>query len=204
MTTIQERFQQGMTTEEYLLQMTQKRERLEENERTVSLAVEDLQFFAQLPHLLHVMVLTEDWCEPAIANVPVLMRLATESNKLNLRFFLRDHNPDLMSQYLKDGVYATIPTFVFFNHAFREIGRWYETPAKIKNMTHELMQELFATDPAFASVLFNTPIPQLPDAARMRMIQALKEFRIKTRELGDQEVVNEIKEIVKHGFAADT
>ena len=198
MTTIQEQFQKGMTAEEYRLQMTQKREQFEENERTVSLAAADVQFFAQLPYSLHVIVLTEDWCDAAVANIPALVRLATESGKLDLRFFLRDQNPDLMNEYLKEGVYATIPAFVFFDQAFREIGRWYDMPAKIRDMGVESMQELYSTDPAFVGIPLNTPIPQLPDAARTKLFQAIKEFRLRTREFSDREVVREIREIIQH------
>jgi len=204
MMTIQEQFQKGMTAEEYRSQMTQKRERFEENERTVSLVSDDVQFFAQLPYSLHVIVLTEDWCEPAIANVPVLTRLATESAKLDLRFFLRDQNPDLMNRYLKDGVHSTIPAFIFFDQEFREIGRWYETPAKIREMTNKMIQELYSTNPAFAGLSSTTPIVQLPEVARMQALQAFKDFRIKTRTLADSEVVREIKETIKYGLSATT
>lgn len=203
MITIQEQFKKGMTAEEYQLQMTQKRERFEENERTVSLAIDDVQFFAQLPYSLHVIVLTEDWCEPAIANVPVLVRLARESNKLDLRFFLRDQNPDLMNRYLKNGTYATIPAFIFFNQAFHEIGCWYEKPAKISKMELELRQELFSTDPAFAGITLDTPLQQFPDLARKILIQAFKDFRLKTREFADREVVREIREFIQLGLAAN-
>ena len=201
MTTIQEQFQKGMTAEEYRLQMTQKRERFEENERTVSLATDAVQFFAQLPYSFHVIVLTEDWCEAAIANVPALARLAIESGKLDLRFFLRDQNQDLMNQYLKEGVYATIPAFVFFDQAFREIGRWYEMPAKIRDMGVESMQELYSTDPAFAGIPLNTPVTQLPDTACRKLLQAHKEIRLRTREFSDHEVVREIREITQQGVA---
>lgn len=201
MTSIQEQFQKGMTAEEYRLQMTQKRERFEENECTVSLAADDVQFFAQLSYSLRVIVLTEDWCEAAVANVPVLVRLATESANLDLRFFLRDQNQDLMSQYLKEGVHATIPAFVFFDQAFREIGRWYEMPAKVRDMGVEFMQELFSTDPEFAGIPLNTPFLQLPDTARMKLLQALKDVRLRTREFSDHEVVREIREIIQHGVA---
>jgi hypothetical protein len=204
MTTIQEQFQKGMTAKEYRSQMTQKRERFEENERTVSLVSDDVQFFAQLPYSLYVIVLTEDWCEPAIANIPVLTRLAAESAKLELRFFLRDQNSDLMNRYLKDGVLSTIPAFVFFDQEFREIGRWYETPAKIKEMTNKLIQELYSTNPAFAGLSSTTPIAQLPEAARMQALQAFKDFRIKTRTLADSEVVREIKETIKYGLSTTT
>jgi hypothetical protein len=201
MTNIHEQFHRGMTAEEYRMQMTKNRERFDENERTVSLATEDVHFFAQLPDSLHVIVLTEDWCEAAIANVPALVRLAIESGKLDLRFFLGDQNQELMNRYLKEGVHATIPVFVFFDQAFREIGRWYEMPAKIREMGVEFRQELFSSDPAFADLTHNTPITQLPDTVRVKLFQALKEFRLKTREFSDHEVVREIREIIQQGVA---
>lgn len=127
------------------------------------------------------------------------MRLATESGKLDLRFFLRDQNQELMNRYLKEGVHATIPVFVFFDQAFREIGLWYEMPAKIREMGVEFRQELFSSDPAFADLTRNTPITQLPDTVRVKLFQALKEFRLRTREFSDNEVVREIREIIQQG-----
>jgi hypothetical protein len=100
MSLTKERFEQGMTAEAYKAQMTCNRDRFEANERSVFLSPADIRFFAQLPQPLQVIVLTEDWCDAAIVSIRVLVGLAAESSKLNLRFFLRDHNPDLMNQYL--------------------------------------------------------------------------------------------------------
>ncbi len=40
--------------------------------------------------------------------------------------FLRDANPDVMDQYLKRGLYRTIPVFVFFDEHMNELGRFME------------------------------------------------------------------------------
>jgi hypothetical protein len=204
MTSTRELFAQGMTAAEYIGQMTVNGERLEANERTVVLPGDDVHFFAQLPESLPVIILTEDWCEPAINSIPVLMRLAAESGKLNLRFFLRDHNPELMNQYLKDGIHPSIPTFVFFDQAFHELGRWIEFPALIGDMRQTMLDELFTTDPVFAGVARGTPISQLPEAARLRAIQALIAFSAETRELANREVVRELRGVVERGLAANT
>src|SRR5262245_57876269 len=73
-----ERFEQGLTYDAYKAQMTRNQERLENNERTVEFAGDDLAFFAQLPTPLHVLALAEDWCGDVIANLPILGRLAAE------------------------------------------------------------------------------------------------------------------------------
>ncbi len=43
-----------------------------------------------------------------------------------MRIFLRDANPDLMDQYLKNGLYRSIPVFVFFDEDMNELARFIE------------------------------------------------------------------------------
>lgn len=200
MTVSRERFEQGMTYDEYKEQMTRNRERFEENERTVQLSDEDVRFFQNLPQTLDVLVLTEDWCGDAIANVPTLGRLAQESGKLNLRLFLRDQNLDLMDQYLNNGEHRSIPTFVFFDQNFNELGHWIERPASITAMQREMLGKLFASDPALAGVEPGTSPAQMPEAARTRLFQAFGEFRAQTRQTADREVVRELRELVANGL----
>lgn len=202
MTVTRDRFEQGMTYEEYKAQMTRNRDRLEENERTVALSEADVAFFKQLPEPLNVLVLVEDWCGDVVANVPVLARLAEESGTLTLRFFLRDQNLDLMDQYLNEGKFRSIPTVVFFDQDFREIGHWIERPTLITEMRGQMLNDLFATDPAMAGVSRDTSPALLPDAARLRLFQAFGTFRAETRETPDREVVREIRELLAHNLTS--
>lgn len=201
MTLSRERFEQGLTYEAYKAQMTRNHDRWDENERAIVLRDEDVRFFVQLPQTLQVLILTEDWCEAAVSNLPVLARLAAVSGRLNLRFFLRDQNLDLIDQFLKDGLHRTIPTVAFFDHDFRQLGIWIERPALIAELQGQRMQELAATDPALAGVTTGTPIAQLPEVARLRLIQAFKAFRAETRELSDREMVREIRELIVHSLS---
>ncbi len=196
MTVSRERFEQGMTYEAYKAQMTRNRDRLEENERTVEISDEDLAFFKGLPYPIDVLVLTEDWCGDAVANVPILARLAQESGKLNLRFFLRDQNLDLMDQYLKDGKHRAIPTFVFFGQDFRELGHWIERPAEITAKQEAAMAELFATAPELAGVAPGTSPALLSDEARARVMRFFAEFRAQHRAESDAAVVRDLRQLI--------
>ncbi len=195
MTVTAERFAQGLTYAEYKAQMTRNRERLEANESTVEISSDDLAFFASLPGPVHVLVLAEDWCGDVIANLPVLARLAADT-MLDVRIFLRDQNLDLMQLYLKDGLHQSIPVFAFFDAEFQELGHWIERPASISVRQHAMMDELYASDPAFADVARDTALGQLPEAARDRLMQAFGAFREATRHEFDQEVVRELRELV--------
>jgi hypothetical protein len=196
MTVTRERFEQGLTYAAYKDQMTRNRERIEENERTVQLDVDDRAFFQGLPQPLDVLVLTEDWCGDAIANLPVLARLAEASGKLNLRIFLRDQNLDLMDQFLKDGLHRSIPVFVFFGDDFRERARWIERPDTISAQQGAAMAELFARAPELQRIAPGTSPMLLSEAARTRLIQFFDEFRARTRAESDAEVVREIRTLL--------
>lgn len=125
-----ERFEQGMTLERYVAQMTQNREAFEVNLARAEVRPEDVAFFRELPHAINTVVITEDWCGDALANVPLLARVAELTGKLNLRFFLRDQNLDLADGYLKEGKYRSVPVFVFFDEDMRELGHFIERPAQ--------------------------------------------------------------------------
>jgi selT/selW/selH-like putative selenoprotein len=199
MSVSKERFEQGLTYEEYKAQMTRNLERLEQNEATVTLPPDDLPYFANLPQPLYVLALAEDWCGDVIANLPVLARLAQESGKLIVRVFPRDQHLDLMDQYLNQGQFRSIPVFVLFDPEFRELGHWIERPARMSELQAQLRRDLFASDPLLADVAPDTPMAELPEAARDRLREAFAAFRAENRALSDQEVVRELRAIVEGG-----
>jgi len=192
-----ERFAQGLTYEEYKAQMTRNRERFEENEATMQLADGDVAFFQQLPQAINVLALAEDWCGDVIANLPVLGKLAQASGKINLRVFLRDQNLDIMDQYLKEGQFRSIPVFVLFDADYQELGYWIERPATMTARMAAMREGLFATEPLLADVAPDTPMGQMPEAARERVMQAFTKFRQENRVFSDQEVVRDLRAIVE-------
>jgi len=196
-----ERFETGLTYAEYRAQMTRNQDRFDATEATVSLPADELTYFANLDQPLHVLVLAEDWCGDVIANLPVLGRLAAESGKLNLRVFLRDQNLDLIDQYLKQGQFRSIPVFVFFDHAFQELGHWIERPARVTQLLQDFRANLFSSDPVLREFAPDISVAQLPEEARLHLTQANATFREENRALFDGEVVREIRAIVEAGLA---
>lgn len=199
MAVTRERFEQGMTYAAYKEQMTRNRERLEENERTLELSPADVQTFAQLPKL-YALVITEDWCGDAIANVPILARLAEASGNLEVRYFLRDQNLDITDQFLKEGKYRSVPVFAFFDEDFRPIGHWIERPAEMTELMASALDALYAEDPAMQGVERGSSPALMPDAARERITRFYGEFRAQTRARSDAAVVRELHELVTRGL----
>jgi len=78
-----ERFEQGLTLEQYVDQMSINRERF--------------------------------------------VKLIEGRPGIEMRLFPRDANLDLMDQYLKKGLYRSIPVFAFFDEHMNEVARFIET-----------------------------------------------------------------------------
>lgn len=76
---------------------------------------------------LKVLVIAEPWSGDVLYNLPVLVALA-ESFGWQLRIFRRDENLVLMEHYKKEGIYLSIPVFIFYDKDFRELAHWIERP----------------------------------------------------------------------------
>jgi len=119
-----ERFAQGMTFPEYLAQMGTNRERFVRRLAEAEITPDDRT--ALRGRKLRILVITEDWCGDALVAFPALAKLVEGAPDVEMRVFLRDANPDVMDQYLKRGLYRTIPVFVFFDERMNELARFME------------------------------------------------------------------------------
>lgn len=194
MAVTRERFEQGLTYDEFKARMTRNQERFAENERLVELSPDDLAAFKSLPEPLNVLVLAEDWCGDVIDNLPVLGRLAQECGALNVRVFPRDENLDLMDQFLKDGQFRSIPVFAFFDEQFRELGRFIERPASVTDRRAALRRDLSARNPELGSP--ETAYSQLPEEARTKLLQLMGEAREQSRAQDNRDVLRDLRAII--------
>jgi hypothetical protein len=119
-----ERFAQGLTFAQYLAQMRTNKARFEQGMADAEITPADRE--AIHGRKLKILVITEDWCGDALVGFPALARLVDGAPDVEMRVFLRDENPDVMDQYLKRGLYRTIPVIVFFDEQMNELARYME------------------------------------------------------------------------------
>ncbi|HEY7203298.1 MAG TPA: thioredoxin family protein [Methylomirabilota bacterium] len=134
-----ERFAQGMTVAEYLGQMRVNKERFVRSMGEAAIGDEDREALRRLGPGLRIMIITEDWCGDALHSFPALARLVEGEPGVEMRVFLRDKNPDVMDQYLKRGLYRTIPVFVFFDERMNELARFMERQDVVREL-HTLLK----------------------------------------------------------------
>ena len=126
MAVTKERFAEGLTLPEYLDQMGMNRDRLARAIDAVAIRPEDTGVLDRLADTAKVLVITEDWCGTSLAYLPFVAKLCASRPDIELRVFLRDENPDVMDQFLKKGMYRSIPVFVFFDEHMNELARFIE------------------------------------------------------------------------------
>lgn len=121
-----ERFAQGLTLQQYLDQMSMNRERFVRAFDAMVIKPQDVAVLARHGAVRNVLVITEDWCGTSLAEVPCVAKMVEGNPNVEMRIFLRDANPDLMDQYLKQGLYRAIPVFALFDEHMNEVARFIE------------------------------------------------------------------------------
>ncbi len=140
-----ERFDSGMTWEQYLEHIQRNKSKFQYNYDETPIPGE---YAARLKKLAErpdgpakVLVLGEDWCPDVFRGMPVIVRIA-EAAGLTLRVFPRDDNLDIMGEFLNGGEYQSIPVAVFYTKDHKHIAHWIERPAKA-NAEMDDMRKLF-------------------------------------------------------------
>jgi Thioredoxin len=123
-----ERFAEGLTLEQYLGRMRMNRDRFQQALETATVGPEQASVLDRLGRPTRLLVITEDWCGTSLAYVPGVAKLVTGRPEIEMRIFLRDENPDVMDQFLKRGLYRSIPVFAFFDDDMNELARFIEQP----------------------------------------------------------------------------
>jgi len=126
-----ERFAQGYDFAAYTEKMGDDGHKFVARYEKCTIRPDDAAFFAGSKEPVNILVLSESWCPDCVQNVPIVAKIASLNPRLRVSIFPRDENLDVMDEFLTDGR-RTIPTVVFFDGDFKEIGRWIERPAAVK------------------------------------------------------------------------
>lgn len=100
---------------------------------------EDIAAVKQLvdEHGVKVLTIGEHWCPDVWRGLPVMAKIA-EATGMEHRMIFRDQNKDIMSEFLKDGEFESIPTMVFYDREHNYLGHWIERPT----IANEEMQDI--------------------------------------------------------------
>ena len=134
-------FEKGLTTEQYIDNMKVHKEGMLAVYNGYEVTDQHKEQLSKLLKNMKVIVIAEDWCDDAMVNSGVLLRIAEQAN-IDVRFILRDTNLELMDQYLTNGTARSIPIFIFMDEQFNEVAVWGPRAAKIQKHFEELKATL--------------------------------------------------------------
>ncbi len=123
----QEKFDQGMTTQQYIDQIKVNKEPFVSIYETVQVPADSLSLFNGLSKPLKLAVFTADWCGDAMSTTPVILKLADSTPNLSVQVFNRDDELELSNSLLPEHRAGTVPIFVVMDQEMNQVVRFIET-----------------------------------------------------------------------------
>ena len=123
----QEKFEQGMTTQQYIDQIKVNKDPFVAIYETLQVPADSLRLFNGLSEPLKLAVFTADWCGDAMSTTPVILKLADSTPNISLHVFNRDDELELSNSLLPEHRSGTVPIFVVMDQEMHQMVRFIET-----------------------------------------------------------------------------
>jgi thiol-disulfide isomerase/thioredoxin len=139
----------GPVQSESLLNYSQLNERrMNRLDKTIRLSEETIAKAKDVQEPVTWLVLTEGWCGDAAQTLPIISKIADESEKIDLKIVLRDENEELMNEFLTNGG-KSIPKLVALNKNNEVIDSWGPRPSVPTHMVADYKVQHGALDAEF-------------------------------------------------------
>ena len=131
MSLTEQKFNQGMTPQEYIDQIKVNKQPILDIYNTIKIPAKAKSLFDGLSEPLRLAVFTADWCGDAVSTTPVILRLAESTPGLTVQVFNRDDELDLTNSFLPENRAGTVPVFVVLDSSMGEVARFIETAGEL-------------------------------------------------------------------------
>ncbi|WP_264565727.1 thioredoxin family protein [Flavobacterium sp. N3904] len=92
------------------------------------------------------LVIVEGWCGDAAQILPVINKMAAESNKIELKIVLRDSNDDLMNHFLTNGARAIPKLLVIDKQLGKVCSHWGPRPKGATDLIKNYKEQFGVVD----------------------------------------------------------
>jgi hypothetical protein len=92
------------------------------------------------------VILTEGWCGDASQTIPVFDKISKLNSNIELKFLLRDENPELIDQYLTNGKSRSIPKLIAVDENNEELFNWGPRPKILQEMFYHMKANAITND----------------------------------------------------------
>lgn len=126
--------------------------RMKRLDKTIHLSEETIATVKDVKEPQTWLVLTESWCGDAAQLLPVINKIANESENINLKVVLRDENEELMNQFLTNGG-KSIPKLIAIDKNKEVINSWGPRPTIATKMVSDYKAKNGSLDADFKQEL---------------------------------------------------
>ena len=186
----EEKFNQGMTHQEYIEKIKVNKQPFLDIYKAVEIPAETSSLFDGLAEPVRLAVFTADWCGDAVSTTPAILRLAESSKKISVKVFNRDDELPLTDSFLPENRAGTVPVFVVLDSSMNEVARFVET-------AHELVPAIDAMDEAIAKEVAE----ETPETARTLGRGKRTAFRVAHAQEWGRVILSSFQKVVADGLA---
>jgi hypothetical protein len=202
-----EQFERGLRLDQYIATITQNKENFRANfiKATESFTPEDLAFFRNLPHKVHIAVLTDDVNLDALRDVPIISRLSVEVGKLVLRLFRPATHTDVAAALARavtalQAEPGALPVIAFCTPEMALIGAHVR---RLPEMTEEMRSRQEAWAQAHPEINDSREaIERMTPITRTRLMQALYTLTPEQRVAWGRKTVQAFRHLIAQSSAS--
>ena len=110
------------------------RQRMVRLKKTIDLDETVRAYIQANPRRMIWLIITEGWCGDAAQTIPVIEKIAAESDKIKTRYILRDGNPELIDLFLTRGARSTPKLIALDAETLEVLGSWGSRPQAAQDL----------------------------------------------------------------------
>ncbi|MCM4169482.1 hypothetical protein KCTC52924_00517 [Arenibacter antarcticus] len=122
--------------------------RMRRLDKTITILEEDMAVFKEIGEKQTWLVLLESWCADGAQTIPILNKICSGIDNLDLKIVLRDDNPTLMDLFLTNGT-RSIPKLMVLDRDYEVVTSWGPRSTVATKMVVDYKNENGAIDTAF-------------------------------------------------------
>lgn len=127
-------FKQGISFEEFVNKDTDTyKEKTLQILKDIKFNDELLDKVKKIDHEINVLVCAELWCPDCMINVPVIEKMREINENIKISIVGKEGNEKIFKKYAPEEN-VKIPTFVFYDKDFNEMGSLVEHPSKVRDI----------------------------------------------------------------------
>tara|TARA_R110000787_G_scaffold7987_5_gene26869 strand:- start:1180 stop:1767 length:588 start_codon:yes stop_codon:yes gene_type:complete len=131
----------GEEQSEFLLNYSMLNDkRMKRLDKTIKLSEETITTAKNSSKPVTWLLLTEGWCGDAAQTLPIINKIANESDQIDLKIILRDENEELMNQFLTNGG-KSIPKLIALDQNNEVLSSWGPRPTVATKMVQDYKEK---------------------------------------------------------------